>query len=116
MDIKLIRIANINFLANKHGRERLAECDERGKWTTNYINQLCGGFGSFGTGTARRIEKGLGLSFGWMDMPHSDITYGDGTTPPTDDATKAQMLNLWDKMTPEGRAQLLKIGLALSEQ
>lgn len=116
MDIKLIRIANIKYLADKHGRERLAECDERKKWTTNYINQLCGGFGSFGASTARRIEKGLNLSFGWMDVLHSDISYSNNSNLITDEASKAQMLNLWEKLTPEERARLLKIGAALLDQ
>lgn len=116
MDIKRIRITNIKYLADKYGRERLAECDERKKWTTNYINQLCGGFGSFGASTARRIEKGLDLSFGWMDILHSDITYSNSNNSANDEASKAQLLSLWDKMTPEGRARLLKIGTALNEQ
>lgn len=116
MDIKLIRISNIKHLAERHGRERLAECDERKKWSTNYINQLCGGFGSFGASTARRIEKGLDLPFGWMDIPHPDITYTNDYNSATDEALKAQMLNLWDQLPPEARARLLKIGAALGDK
>lgn len=115
MDIKQIRTANINHLADKHGRERIAECDERKKWTTNYVNQLCGGFGSFGASTARRIEKGLNLDYGWMDLMHSEIPY-ESSTLLTDEASKVQLNNLWDRMTPEERAQLIKIGAALCER
>lgn len=116
MDIKQIRTANINHLAVKHGRERIAECDERKKWTTNYVNQLCGGFGSFGASTARRIEKGLYLDYGWMDLMHSEIPYESGSTLLTDEVSRAQLNNLWDRMTPEERAQLIKIGAALCER
>jgi len=115
MDIKQIRTANINYLADKHGRERIVECDERNKWTINYVNQLCGGFGSFGMSTARRIERGLGLDYGWVDLMHPSINY-ESSALLTDDASKAQLSNLWDRMTPDERAQLIKIGAALCER
>jgi hypothetical protein len=116
MDTKQIRLANINHLANKHGRDRIAECDTRKKWTANYINQLCGGFGSFGAVTARRIEKGLNLSHGWMDLLHPEVSYQGDLKPLGDTADKAKIISLWEQMTPEQRAQLLKIGIALSEK
>ncbi|MES2182354.1 MAG: hypothetical protein V4493_09680 [Pseudomonadota bacterium] len=114
MDIRLIRIANIQHLAEKYSRERIAECDE--KWTTNYVNQLYGGFGSFGAATARKIEKGLHLTHGWMDLLHPDVRYGSSETQPTDTVDKAQLLRLWEKMTADEKAKLLKIGAALVDE
>lgn len=118
MDTKHIRLANINYLADKHGRDRIAECDSRKKWSANYINQLCGGFGSFGSATARRIERGLNLPFGWMDLPHPEVSYQDQSIALSSDdsADKAKLINIWENMTQEQRSQLLKIGAAISDQ
>ncbi len=116
MDTKNIRFKNILFLADKHGRERIADCDERKIWTINYINQLCGGFANIGARTARRIETGLNLPFGWIDVPHPEITYSIDSEDASNSDMKTQLLTLWEKMTPEDRTKLLKIGTALYEQ
>ena len=72
MDVKQIRRLNIKYLADvKHTRSGLAtklRYDD-----TNYINQLCGNFGSFGNATARKIEKALKLAHGWMDNLHPEL-------------------------------------------
>lgn len=70
MDISDIRRANILALAEKHSRSVLAK--KLGYSDTIYINQLCGGHGSFGGRTARKIEKSLNLADGWMDQLHSN--------------------------------------------
>lgn len=64
-----IRKANIRFWADKIGRQTLA--DKLGYKDTIYINQLCGGHGSFGGRTARKIEQALDLPVGWFDQPHN---------------------------------------------
>ncbi len=119
MEIKQIRVLNIRYLAEKHGRIRIAESDPRPekKWTDNYINQLCGDFGSFGNATARNIEKGMGLPKGWMDSIHPELTYpkveGVSIEP---DVNREKIMELWDRMDPELRARYLKIGSALVDE
>lgn len=68
MTIEEIRRANINYWADKLGRNLLAK--KCGYPDTVYINQLCGGHGSFGSRTARKIEKQLGLRVGEFDVLH----------------------------------------------
>lgn len=67
MTVNEIRRAHINFWADKLGRDVLAA--KVGYPDTIYINQLCGGHGSFGGKTARKIEKALGLKEGAFDHP-----------------------------------------------
>lgn len=71
MNIKDIRVANINLLAEKLGRSALAS--EIGYKDTVYVNQLCLGLGSFGSRTARKIEACLELPSGWMDVEQTKI-------------------------------------------
>lgn len=78
MDIKEIRVANLNFWADKLGRGILAE--KLGYPDTNYLNQLCTGNGSFGNRTAKKIEKRLQLENGWMDRVHTIVSYPSGET------------------------------------
>lgn len=78
MDVVQIRKQNINRLAEKYGRGGLA--DKLGYKDTIYINQLCGGHGSFGGRTARKIEAALNLEHGWMDAIHN-IDYSNGENP-----------------------------------
>lgn len=78
MDVETTRRLNINYLANKHGRGALAEL--LGYDGTNYLNQLCGFFGSFGSRVARKIEIKLGLPRGWMDNTHPDLYDPDELT------------------------------------
>lgn len=68
MTIEEIRRANINYWADKLGRNLLAK--KCGYPDTVYINQLCGGHGSFGSRTARKIERSLGLKVGEFDVLH----------------------------------------------
>lgn len=68
MTIEEIRRQNILYWAEKLGRNALAE--KIGYRDTIYLNALCGGHGSFGKNTARKIEKALGLSTGWFDQDH----------------------------------------------
>lgn len=66
MTVDEIRRANINYWADKLGRSILAQ--KVGYPDTIYINQLCGGHGSFGKRTARKIEKALNLEEGEFDQ------------------------------------------------
>lgn len=69
MRIEDIRRTNINLLVDLYeDRTQLAEA--LGYKDTIYINQLCGGHGSFGSNTARKIEQQLSLADGWMDVTH----------------------------------------------
>ena len=68
MEIKEIRIENLNLLLESNSRKNLAE--SMGYSDTNYINQICKGHGSFGSATARRIEAAIQLPKGWMDVRH----------------------------------------------
>lgn len=70
MDIEQIRRQHINYWADRLTRSVLAE--KTGYKDTIYINQLCSGHGSFGSRTARKIEKALGLKHGTFDTPFSD--------------------------------------------
>ena len=63
----------MNVLSEKYGRGDLAK--KLGYKDAIYVNQLCGGHGSFGTNTARKIETKLRLEHGWMDNLHDDETY-----------------------------------------
>ncbi|WP_346839804.1 S24 family peptidase [Microbulbifer sp. SAOS-129_SWC] len=76
MDIKDIRRANINLLADMYGRTDISE--KLGYPDNNYINQLCSGHGSFGSRTARKIEEALQLPRGWMDYPQTNRAPGIG--------------------------------------
>ena len=98
MDVTKKRRINIRHLADiTHGRKVLAE--KLGYDDTNYVNQLCGGFGNFGNRTARKIEQRLALSHGWMDDLHPDLynldtvdeldTFGD--TPSANDAQEIRV-------------------------
>jgi len=72
MDVNDKRRLNIKYLADiKYGRIALAEM--LGYQDANYLNQLCGGFGNFGTRTARKIESCLSLPHGWMDNSHPEL-------------------------------------------
>lgn len=70
MEIKEIRIENLNLLLETYSRKQLAS--EMGYQDTNYLNQLCGGHGSFGSATARKIERCADLTKGWMDVRHTN--------------------------------------------
>lgn len=70
VDIREIRTKNINFWADKLTRKVLAQ--RCGYTDTVYINQLCGGHGSFGNKTARKIERALNLPRGYFDAYHGE--------------------------------------------
>ena len=82
MDANQKRRVNIRYLTDTRlSRKALAE--KLGYDGPNYINQLCGRLGSFGSGTARKVEKVLGLEHGWMDELHLDIySVDDGRAAP----------------------------------
>lgn len=101
MDIDEIRRKNINYWADKLGRNILAE--KVGYKDTVYINQLCAGHGSFGSRTARKLEKALGLEKGWFDVLHGEDAVGTSFAPPlilkkiaaeTHDFTQAELAEL----------------------
>lgn len=73
-----IRRFNVNYWADKKGRGTLAKM--MGYADTAYLNQLCGGHGSFGGRTARKLEKVLGLSEGDFDVIHEHQRDPEGNT------------------------------------
>jgi hypothetical protein len=100
VDIEEIRRKNINYWADKLGRNILAE--KIGYKDTVYINQLCAGHGSFGSRTARKIEKALELDKGWFDVLHGEDAAGTSFARPlilkiaseTNDFTQAEFAEL----------------------
>lgn len=111
MDNRTIRLLNLKHLEMKFGRQKLIEADERKIWSESYINQLCGGFGSFGASTARRLERGLGLPKGWMDLIHLEVGYSletEQVRPPIQ-----ELISIANLMPPELLSQYISIGNAL---
>jgi len=103
MEIKDIRVQNLQALRAKYGKPRIIACDP--EWTPNYVNQLLRGIGSFGNAAARKIEEGLKLPKGWLSQHHE----------PTDEQ-KAELLMIWETMAPDARVRYLKIGAALKDE
>lgn len=68
MNIKDIRMKNINAICDHYGRDIVAK--KMGYPDTVYINQLCRGLVSFGSRTARKLEASMSLRHGWMDVEH----------------------------------------------
>jgi len=97
MEVTEIRRLNIKYLADvKYGRAQLSEL--LGYQDSNYLNQLCGGFGAFGNRTARKIEAKLGLQKGWMDNLQPE-----GVRSP-----EITLKELWDSTSPEAREEFLR--------
>lgn len=71
MDVKDVRVLNARYLADKYGRDKLAEM--LGKEDTNHLNQLVGGHGSFGRKVAAQFEEALNLGSLWMETPHPGL-------------------------------------------
>lgn len=92
MEIKEIRVHNLLLLAEKFGRNIVAE--RLGYSDTNYLNQLCSGHGSFGNATARKVEKAFGYSTGWMDNFHKSLDEPAKTTTNTQKDTDRYKLLL----------------------
>lgn len=65
MTIEEIRLIHINYLADKWGRNTLAE--KLGYDGVNYLNGLCSGHTNLGSNAARKIEKKLNLPVGELD-------------------------------------------------
>jgi SOS-response transcriptional repressor LexA len=91
MNANEIRRLNINYWADKLGRDVLAK--KAGYADTVYINQLCGGHGSFGPRTARKLEAALGLDNGWFDRLHTTIAEKAATYELIDNIRQAPDLN-----------------------
>ncbi len=70
MDVKKIRVLNLEHFADQYGRIGLAERLDYPD--TNYVNQLLGGHAPVGGRVARKIESALGLDHGWMDAAHPE--------------------------------------------
>ena len=73
MDIKEIRIANLNRLLREFdgSREEFAKlCGYDG---VNYFNQLLSGHGSFGNRTAKKISHALNRDGGFLDRTQSNV-------------------------------------------
>ena len=99
MKIEDIRRQNILFWAEKLGRAALAE--KIGYRDTIYLNALCGGHGSFGGRTARKIEKALDLPPGWFDQVHT--TAGTGSRV---ELIMSEIKDWDDKLLAEVEAQI----------
>ena len=115
MTVSEIRRANINYLAERWGRKELAE--RLGYSDTVYINQLCGGHGSFGNRVSRKIEERLGLQRGWMDIPYTQwnlYELPDDLKPEDTDGTVSdqgirEMDAVYRKLSPKDAAFILTI-------
>lgn len=67
MDSKSIRRANMLLLVEQH--RTLRALAERTGTDPAHLSQIKGRHRDMGEDVARRIEKGLGLPTGWMDVP-----------------------------------------------
>jgi len=75
MDVKETRRRNASYLADKK-YSRSTVTQKLGYSDNNYLNQILTGHSGMGDKTARRFEKSLDLSAGWMDRPHPEL-WGD---------------------------------------
>ena len=122
MTVLEIRRANINYLANKWTRKELAK--RLGYNDTVYVNQLCGGHGSFGNRVARKIEEKLGLGHGWMDKPYtswetyqlSQLRRSAGVDKKISDEEVKEMEAVYRKLSAEDAAFVLTITKHLAEK
>jgi len=80
MDVSTTRQENLARLISENGTiERLAMLADI---SPSYISQLKNGHRGMGHGTARNLEKALGLSPGWMDRQHDAQESTGGSAPP----------------------------------
>lgn len=128
MDIKEIRVANLNFLLKQFrgSREEFAlACGYDG---VNYLNQLLTGAGSFGSRTAKKISTNLGKDEGWLDRIHTQSVAEDSPQyhEPKPATTEVVILSERDRellaktknLSDEALSTLLTVaaGLAASEK
>lgn len=75
MDAFDMRKRNLSVLVRRYGRQQ-ALADAVGL-SVQYINQMLSGHRTIGEKTARKIEKGLCLAPGWMDVDSDAAAPGD---------------------------------------
>lgn len=76
MEMKEIRVKNLNYLIKKYGRKAVAEAS--GYAEGSFFGQLVVGIGSFGPKVAKKFEAAYGLPDFWMSTPHIAL-WDDGT-------------------------------------
>ena len=64
---------HVNFLRMLEGYSTLVEVSSITGISANYLSQLKGGK-RIGHVMARRLEQGMGLQSGWLDLDHTDNT------------------------------------------
>lgn len=80
MNVKDTRHQNLLLLERRHGRlVDIAKVTE-GQISANYLSQLKNRSRDIGDRTARKIERLLGLSDGWMDTIHDSYAQPDDAT------------------------------------
>lgn len=72
MDIKQIRVGNLNGLLKCFDGSREDFAIKCGYSDVNYLNQLLTGKGSFGSRTAKKISLAFGKDGGWLDRSHEN--------------------------------------------
>ena len=108
MDLKEIRVKNLNYLIRLHGRKKVLE--DAGYSDSSAFNQLVSGFGSFGPKVAKRFEDAFDLGTAWMSSPHPEL-WKDGTPVTASEVeTMVDKLEAMIPMLPEGekKDQIIK--------
>jgi hypothetical protein len=109
VDIKDIRVKNLNGLLISSGLSRELFAESLGYKDVNYLNQLLAGKGSFGSGTARKIAVALGKDSGWLDRVHGDGINKWGEKSPIMD----KLICTAGQLSESDLAQLIKYALFL---
>lgn len=73
-DERMIRIDNLRLLMQQNGWKQADLCRVIKK-SDAYVSKLLGKKSSFGEKAARYIEEKCGKPHGWLDQPHSPLTY-----------------------------------------
>jgi hypothetical protein len=71
MDAREIRRLNLRYLADKYGRDKLAQ--KLGYNDVNYLNQVLGKHVNIGPRAPRNWETALDLEQGWFDIQHLEL-------------------------------------------
>ena len=117
MEAAEIRMINFQYLCDtKYSRAYVAE--KMGYPDTNYVNQLCGSFGSFGTPTARKAEKAFDLTPGWMDNLHPSLYPDKVDRASWPLSTSQEYIDFFSSMTDSERAEAMAyvLGMRSSRQ
>lgn len=100
MDIKDIRRENLRYQQNKALRSGLSKADfaEKAGTSPSTLSQILGDKAgrNLGDALARKVEENLGLSYGWLDVVHSEVN----ATQNNQEARILGDIEPWDGDTP----------------